>query len=382
MARARSLFQFQKAFPDERSCAEFLFDRRWPDGFACPACGSGRACLLKSRAFTYECVDCGRQTSITAGTIMHRSKLPLLVWFWAAHLMTTHSNGMSALQLMSQIGLSYRTAWLLTQKLRRSMVDPDRSLLTGMVEVDQTEVPFRTKDAFFNSALAKKMIVIGAVEVVDRTTEKTPRKRAKDALYLDTRSARVRLVTIPDNSAASIHAFVRAHVAPGSRLITDGHRSYLGLTGYVHDPRVVTNIAGHIPLPWIHRVFSLMKRWGLGTYHGLRHRHIETYLNEFVFRYNRRFYRHVSFETILGIASHHSPTGYWDIVGRRNPRKGTLAQRKLPRRRKTAQGMRPDQPRRPPKVQRLRTPPIGAAVTLPLAVAPAPLNVGQPGTTA
>jgi hypothetical protein len=156
MARARSLFQFQKTFPDERSCAEFLFERRWPDGFVCPACGSGRACLLKSRAFTYECIDCGRQTSITAGTIMHRSKLPLLVWFWAAHLMTTHSNGMSALQLMSQIGLSYRTAWLLTQKLRRSMVDPDRSLLTGMVEVDQTEVPFRTKDAFFNSALAKK----------------------------------------------------------------------------------------------------------------------------------------------------------------------------------------------------------------------------------
>lgn len=378
MARARSLFQFQKAFPDEQSCAEFLFERRWPKGFVCPGCGSGRACLLKSRAFTYECIDCGRQTSVTAGTIMHRSKLPLTVWFWAAHLMATHSNGMSALQLMPQIGLAYRTAWLLTQKLRRSMVDPDRSLLTGLVEVDQTEMPFRTKATFFNPTVAKKIIVIGAVEVVDRTTGTTPRRRALGALYPDTRAARVRLATIPDNSAASIHAFVRANVAPGSRLITDGHKSYLGLGGYTHDPRVVTNIAGHIPLPWIHRVFSLMKRWGLGTYHGLRRKHIETYLNEFVFRFNRRFYRHVSFETILGIASRHAPTGYWNIVGRANPRKGKLALRKSLRRRKTAKGMKRDQPPRPRKVRRLAAPAASPAVTLPLGASPAPLDLDAP----
>jgi transposase-like protein len=372
MGRARSLFQFQKDFPDEQSCAEFIFERRWPDGFTCPACDSGRACLLKSRAFAYECIDCGRQTSITAGTIMHRSKLPLTVWFWAAHLMVTHSNGISALQLMPQIGLSYRTAWLLTQKLRRSMVDPDRSLLTGLVEVDQTEMPFRTKASFFNSDLAKKIIVIGAVEVVDRTTGKTPRKRAPGALYLHTRSGRVRLATIPDNTAASIHAFVRANVAPGSTLITDGHKSYLGLSGYTHDPWVVTNIAGHIPLPWIHRVFSLMKRWGLGTYHGLRRKHIETYLNEFVFRFNRRFYRHVSFETILGIASHRPPTGYWDIVGRANPRKGEVTLRKSSRLRKTATGMKPDGQGRSHKLQQLAVSPASAAAMPPPGPSPAP----------
>ena len=345
MARARSLFEFQRAFPDERSCAEFLFERRWPQGFVCPACGSGRAALLKSRAYTYECIDCGRQTSVTAGTAMHRSKLPLNVWFWAAHLMTTHSNGISALQLAPQIGLSYRTAWLLTQKLRRSMVDPDRSLLSGLVEVDQTEIPFRTSASFFNPAIAKK-IVIGAVEVIDRATNVTPRKKAPGALHLNTRSGRVRLAVIPDNTAASIHAFVRANVTPGSTLITDGHRSYLGLTGYTHDPRVLTNIAGHIPLPWIHRVFSLLKRWALGTYHGLRRKHVDRYLNEFVFRFNRRFYRHISFETILGIASRRGPIGYWDIVGRRNPRKGVPVQRMSPRLRKTASGMKADGSRR------------------------------------
>ena len=115
MARARSLSEFQTSFPDETSCAAFLFERRWPQGFVCPACGGGRAALLKSRAHTYECLDCGRQTSITAGTAMHRSKLPLIVWFWAAHLMATHSNGMSAVQLEAQLGIAYKTAWLLAQ---------------------------------------------------------------------------------------------------------------------------------------------------------------------------------------------------------------------------------------------------------------------------
>src|ERR1700739_1162466 len=124
VARARSLSEFQTSFPDERSCAAFLFERRWPQGFVCPACGGGRAALLKGRAHTYECLDCGRQTSITAGTAMRRSKLPLTVWFWAAHLMATHSNGMSAVQLEAQLGTTYKTAWLLAQKLRRSMIAP------------------------------------------------------------------------------------------------------------------------------------------------------------------------------------------------------------------------------------------------------------------
>lgn len=105
-------------------------------------------------------------------------------------------------------------------------------------------------------------------------------------------------------------------------------------------------MAAHVVLPWIHRVFSLMKRWGLGTYHGLRRKHIDTYLNEFVCRYNRRFYRHASFETILGLATHHEPTSYWDIIGRTNPRKGDVVLRRAPRRRKSATGMLQDSSRR------------------------------------
>lgn len=335
MARARSLSEFQKAFADEASCVAFLFKRRWPDGFICPGCSERRAAVLKSRPRLYECLDCGRQTSITAGTAMHRSKLPLTAWFWAAHLMATHSNGMSARQLEDQLGVTYKTAWLLTQKLRRSMVDPDREPLEGVVEIDQAEIPFREGDAFFEPGNAGKILVIGAVEVIDRDVNQA-RPRRKHAKYLDTRSGRIRLAMIANNSAKSIEAFVRANVKRGTTLITDGHASYPGLAGYRHDPRIVGKMAGHIVLPWIHRVFSLMKRWSLGTYHGLRRKHVDTYLNEFVFRYNRRFHRHVSFEALLGLAAHYEPASYWDIVKRDNPRK------RAPRRSKTATRMRQD----------------------------------------
>jgi len=334
MARGRSLAEFQQEFPDEASCAAFLFKRRWPGGFVCPACGKSRAVALKSRPRLFECLDCGRQTSITAGTAMHRSKLPLATWFWTAHLMTTHSNGMSARQLEDQLGVTYKTAWLLSQKLRQSMADPNRDLLEGVVEVDQAEIPFRAGDTFFEPGNAGKILIAGAIEVIERDTNKA-KPRRKGAKYLDTRSGRLRFAMIANNSAASIEAFVRANVKPGTTLITDGHASYPGLSGdYRHDPRVVGAMAANIVLPWVHRAFSLMKRWALGTYHGLRRKHVDTYLNEFVFRYNRRFYRHVSFETMPGLAAHHEPASYWDIVKRDNPRKGAQPIRRKPAARK------------------------------------------------
>ena len=343
MGRARSLTEFHATFPDEASCAAFLVARRWPEGFVCPACGGGRAALLKSRAHTYECLDCGRQTSITAGTVMHRSKLPLTVWFWAAHLMATHPTSMSALQFAAQLAITYKTAWLLTQKLRRSMVDPEREPLEGVVVVDPAEIPFRTDSSFFDPAKSGTILVAGAVELIDRRTDQA-KPRRNGAKYLDTLPGRIRLAAMADNSAACLEAFVRANVKPGTTLLTDRHRSYPGLTDYRHDPRTVGTVAGHVvlPLPWIGHVFSLMTRWRLGTYHGLRQKHIDSYLNEFVFRHNRRFDRHVSFETVLGVASRRQPTSYWDIIGRDNPRKGVATIQRQPRRRKTATGTRQD----------------------------------------
>src|SRR6201998_4245102 len=143
-----SLIAFQQHFPDEAACAAYLAAVRWPHGFVCPRCGHSKAWLLQTKAWTYECAGCRKQTSVTAGTILHGSKLPLTLWFWAAYLMATHSNGISAPQLQNQLALgSYRTAWMLCAKLRRAMVNPAREPLSGPVEADATNIPFRTKSA-------------------------------------------------------------------------------------------------------------------------------------------------------------------------------------------------------------------------------------------
>ncbi len=168
--------------------------------------------------------------------------------------------------MADQLGVTDKTAWLLTQKLRRSR-----------------------RDTFLEPGNAGKILIAGAIEVIDRDSN-TSKPRRKGAKYLGTRSGRLRLAMIADNTATSIEAFVRANVKPGATLISDGHTSYPGLSGdYRHDPRIVGRMAAHIVLPWSHRAFALLQRWALGTYHGLRRKHVDTYLDEFVFRYNRRF---------------------------------------------------------------------------------------------
>lgn len=294
----KSLLEFQAMFPDERACADYLFEQRWPEGFVCPACESRRAWELRSKAFTWECADCGRQTSVTAGMVMHGSKLPMTTWFWAAYLMASHSNGISALQLMKQLGLgSYRTAWMLCHKLRRAMVNPQRSLLSGWVEVDETLIPYRTKQDSLAGSKGRshdgRMAVIAAVELAGyELTEDTWK----------TTAGRIRLAAIPDFTRETFHGFLHATVATGSTILTDGHKSYEGLWGYDHKPTVVGVMAAHVNLEWVHRVFALLKRWALGVYHGLRRRHIQRYLDEFTFRFNRRRSRPATFHLLLGIA--------------------------------------------------------------------------------
>jgi hypothetical protein len=294
-----SLIEFQSRFPDEAACAGYLFSARWPKGFVCPACGTGKAWPLQTKAWTWECAHCGKQTSVTAGTIMHHSKLPLTLWFWAAYLMATHSNGISALQLQRQLGLgSYKSAWLLCAKLRRSMVARDRSPLAGLVEIDETEIVCRGKNDPLTGGGGRshqgKMLVVGAVEVADGGAS----------------PGRIRLQQVSDYSASSLHPFLTANLALGATAKTDGWAGYSGAPGVTHDPHVVGRMAAHIVLPWTHRVVANLKRWALGVYHGLRRKHLQTYLDEFVFRFNRRRARHAAFRSLLGIAAAHSPLSH------------------------------------------------------------------------
>ena len=313
----RSIIEFVEVFPDEAACVEYLTKKRWPDGFVCPACGSVASWYLEKRRL-WQCTDCGRQTSLTAGTIMANTKLPLKTWFWAAYMMATHSNGMSAKQIQFQFDVQYRTAWLIESKMRRAMVAPDRTRLTGVVEIDQTEIPFREKDPPLGVGGRMGMLtVIGAVEVIDKTTGVPPRWRLGQ-VPLDTTTGRVRLQILPANTWPEIVAFVLDNVEPGTVVMTDGHASYnhLQMFGYRHDPHTVGLMAAHLVLPWIHRVFALLKRWGMGVYHGLRRAHVQTYLDEFVFRFNRRRGRRAAFERILGITMRTAPETYNAMTGR------------------------------------------------------------------
>ena len=303
--RPLSRAQFEARFPDDAACAGHLARRRWPNGFVCPGCGGAKGWALKTKAFTWECAACRRQTSVTAGTIMHASHLPLKVWFTAIHILTSHSNGVSALQLQAQLGLgSYKSGWLLLQKLRRAMVDPGRVLLEGVVEIDETEIPLRGKDdppaGGRGRSRQGKMFVAAAVE-----------------LSPDGHPRRIRLAPIADFSAATLRPFVAAVAAPGARVVTDGWSGYAGLADYAHEPKVVGTMAAHVVLRWTHRVFSNLKRWGLGTFHGLRRQHLKRHLDEFVFRWNRRRHTAAAFDTLLGLGARLAPATARDFVEHR-----------------------------------------------------------------
>ena len=237
---------------------------------------------------------------------MHGTHLPLRTWFIAAYLVATHSNSISALQLQPKIGVgSYKTAWTLLHKLRRAMVDPQRTPLAGNVEIDETSFPYRKKDDPVEGGQGKstvgKLFVIGAVE---RRGGRT--------------SGRIRLARIAEDTREFMAPFVLANTASGCTMITDGNRSYLQIPDRGH---VGKNLSAKHALPAhrdferIHRVFSNLKRWALGTFHGFREKHIDAYLNEFVFRWNRRRRFRSTMDRILGIGQALPRTTYRDIVG-------------------------------------------------------------------
>jgi len=303
--RPMSRAEFEELFPDERACVEYLAEKRWPHGFVCPdpKCQGRKAWEIREENGLWECARCGRQTSVKAGTVLHRSKLPLRTWFLAVHIVTSHSKGISALQLQGQLGLgSYKTAWLMLRKLRRAMVDPDREPLAGVVEVDETTIPLRTQDDPVAGGQGRshfgKVAIVGAVEIEDRRYP-----------------GRIRLQRIPAYDADTLGGFVEEQIRPKSVVVTDGLPAYRAIAGeYEHVPKVVGKMAAHVVLPWVHRVFSNMKRWAMGVFHGIRGPHLQAHLDEFVFRWNRRRWRRASFDTLLGLSMRLPHAGLRDFV--------------------------------------------------------------------
>ena len=292
-----SLLAFQHMFPDDDACAAWLIEMRWPDGFVCPACGHEKGWALRRKAHTFECAGCRRQTSVTAGTILHASKLPLTVWFWAAYLMATHSNGISALQLQKQLGIgSYRSAWLLAHKLRASMVDPERNPLSGLVEIDEASLPSGPK-------------TILPPEGKDAATTARCSSSAPSNSGTETSQAACGW-EISSYGAADLGHFVETAADPDAIAKT-------GLAATLRSPpspQCPCRTAAHLVLPWIHQVFSNLKGWARGVYHGLRRKHLQAYLDEFVFRFNRRKTRHAAFRSLFRLATNAEPLTYSMLI--------------------------------------------------------------------
>jgi transposase-like protein len=266
----RTLMELERRFSTDEACRQYLFQLRWPAGFVCPRCGGTHAGPMARGRWL--CRGCRYQAAVTAGTIFHDSHLPLTTWFRALWYVTTPKPGVSALGLQRVLGLgSYRTAWVLLHKLRRAMVRPGRDRLQGLVEVDETYWGAEEAGAVGRWTEAKALVMVAA-EADGRGI------------------GRIRLRRLSALTRPQVQAFLHAAVAPGSLLRTDGLNVYRGLEGYGHDRHVQRAQApGEHLLPRVHRVVSLMKRWLLGTHQGaIGHDHLDAYLDEFTFRFNRR----------------------------------------------------------------------------------------------
>jgi transposase-like protein len=269
----RTLAELESRFSSEQACREYLFGLRWPEGFRCSRCGGSKAWPLHSGR--WQCAACGVQISTTAGTIFQDTRTPLTVWFRAMWWMTCQKNGISALGLQRVLGLgSYQTAWTCLHKLRYAMVRPSRERLSGTVEVDEAWLGGLESGVHGRQTETKVLIVVAAEE---------------DGAGI----GRVRLQAIPDASSHSLLGFIQQSVEAGELVHTDGWPGYspLAANGYPHKTTVVKHSlqSGSDLLPRVHRVVSLLKRWLLGTHQGaVRPEHLDLYLEEFTFRFNRR----------------------------------------------------------------------------------------------
>lgn len=304
----RSYADLLSWFPNDAACLDYLEWLRWPKGFVCPRCETpGRWRMGDGR---FWCASCRCRVSVTTGTIFHGTRTPLTVWFAAAWYMTSAKNGVSAKTLHRLLGFgSYQTAWTMLHRLRAAMVRPARDPLAGDVEVNEMFIGGIKPGKRGRGAEGKSLVAV-AVELLSPTG-----------------FGRCRLRVIPNAQAPTLRAFLLECVRPGSVIVTDGLSSYPAAIGdtYFHRPHVVaaTSDPAHVSLPGVHRVASLLKRWLLGTHQGaVEADHLQAYLDEFAFRFNRRRseFRGLLFRRLLEQAVHGEPMTYRSLVMHPSPK--------------------------------------------------------------
>lgn len=318
-----TLLDFQRMFPDEVACLQYLEKIRWPNEFICEKCAAvGEPFRLSASPRKLKCRSCHHLESVTADTVMHRSKTSIHVWFWAAYLIATQTPGISALELKKKLGIKrYETAFQILHKLRDTMLRPGRDKIGAEwpIELDVVFVGGKTRSGVQGKTDQVPVIIaveIRRQEIRDNNTNKV-KKRAL--------AGRTRIQQLPNKTAAAVDQFVSDCIAPGTVITSDDGKEFSNLInlGYEHHPVPMRGDRAKMDsyLPMVSRVTANLKTWIDGTFHGVRNHHLQTYLNEFMFRFNRRFFRAVSFLSLLGLGVLRSGLTYrevYDSVGREN----------------------------------------------------------------
>jgi len=292
---AISLFEFHQRFPTHKECAEHLFKLRWPDGFVCPRCKRQKYSFHSNRCL-YRCKNCKQDVSLTAGSVMHKTRTPLMVWFWAIFLVACDKRGHSALSISKELKISYWVAWTLLQKIRITMREQDRQYkLQGVIELD---------DAYFGGKTTGKKRGRGTTQPKVLVAVSTDKEK-KHANF-------VKMKVIKNLDTNTVNKFIAENVEHDSKVQTDDLSIYSSL-----DKQKISHeiVFGEKPLPWVHTIISNAKTFILGTYHGrMIPKHLQSYLDEFCYRFNRRFWEHQLFDRLLSACINCETTTYGELT--------------------------------------------------------------------
>ena len=313
-----NILEFQKMFADEADCLKYLERVRWPDCFCCSKCFLvGEPFRIAKRPRVLKCRSCHYETSITAGTVMHRSKTNILVWFWAAHLVSTQTPGVSALELQKKLGIHrYETAFQILHKLRSAMVRPNRDKIGTKcpLELDIIYIGGKTKSGI--SGKTSQTPVIIAVEIRQREIRVSGTRKIKQRAI----AGRIRVQKLQNKKAISVNHFAQNCIAPGASIVSDDGAEFSDLNklGFKHQAVAMRGdkIKMDNTLPMVSVVTANLKTWIDGTFHGVIKKHLQAYLNEFMFRFNRRFYRAISFRSLLKLGALTPGVTYKDVYGK------------------------------------------------------------------
>jgi transposase-like protein len=291
-----SFADFRERFSNEDACREYLFILRWPNGFICPKCG-GIGCYLINRRNKYQCTQCRYQASVMAGTVMHKSKLSLQTWFWAIYLVSRDKRGYSATQLAAELGIAYSSAWYLLHRIRSAMADRDAGyMLSGIVEMDDTYFGAPKEGSKLGRGTEKAKVIVA----VSKTAIGKP--------------CFLKMKVIDDLKGETVGEFAIENILKGSIVQSDAYRSYRKplANDFDHQFEVYDSHSGM--LKWLHTLIGNAKAFVNGTYHGLDDKHLQSYLDEFCYRFNRRGFRDQIFPRLLCAVTNSNILGYADLT--------------------------------------------------------------------